>query len=179
MRNFLVSAILVGAAAITAAPATAHVYDRGYDQGRIHQPSGRTFASDLARIGTRVRALAGQGRLAPREADRLLYEVDRLGRLSERYRRDGVNRWEHRELQQRLAALRQRARFTLADGRWDADGRGDDAYEGERWNASGEEDGRWDGDEDNDRWDDRDEDDNDWEGEDELDERWDNDDRPD
>lgn len=175
MRKILIGAA-VAAAAFAAMPAAAQYpgYERGYGNERGYgyesQHAGRTFSDELGRIAQRIRMLASQRRVSPREADRLLDEVGRLDRLSNRYRRDGVTQWEHRDLQQRLAQLRERSRFAMAggwnerrwdDGRWNADGR----YEGE-------DDDRWDrdDDEDDDRWDRDDEDDDDGE-------RW--DDRPD
>ncbi len=172
MRKLLIGAAVAGAA-FAAMPAAAQYsgYDRGY--GYESQRGGRTFDAELGRIAQRIRMLASQRRVSPREADRLLHEVGQIDRLSDRYRRNGVTPWEHRDLQQRLAQLRERSRFAMAgggwnerrsdDGRWNADGANggwdrDEYEDDERWDRDDDEDGdRWDRDDDEDgeRWDDR------------------------
>ena len=173
MRKLLLSAAAATAAFVAVPAAAQGVYDpnygRGYGSGS--QQYNRTFDSELQQIAYRVRTMADQRQVSPREADRVLYQVDQLDRLSDRYRRNGVTQWEHRDLQQRLANLRERTRFALAGGRWDSeqynDGRWDgQQYNDDRWDNRDDDDGRWDNDsEDNDdRWDDDDEGDDDWDG---------------
>ena len=134
MRSFLIASTLVISAAAFAAPASAQYYpdNRGYgyrgDDRIDHQ---------LRQIEDRIRRAAERGRITRREAYRLLNMAERIDRLEDRYSRNGLTRWEHSDLRNRVHHLRQQLRFERHDDRWD-DRRGD----------------RWDDDDRDDRWDD-------------------------
>ena len=113
MRKFLISALLIGATAVTAAPASAQ-YGRG---GGYRSDDG--IDQQIRQIEQRIRT-AVQNRMVSRgEADRLLRQADQIDRLEDRYSRNGLTAYELRDLRQRVQNLRQQLRFERQDGRGD------------------------------------------------------------
>ena len=137
MRKFLISAALVTAATI-AAPASAQYYDRGFrNDDRIDR--------QIEQIENRIRRAADRRIISPREANRLLRQAHQIDRLEDRYSRNGLTRWEVRDLRNRVQHLRQQLRWERREERWDdRRDRWDDRRD--RWE---DRDDRWD-----DRWDD-------------------------
>jgi len=117
MRKFLISALLIGATAVTAAPASAQ-YGRG-DRGAY----GGGYRSDdgidqqIRQIEQRIRTAMQNRTIDRREADRLLRQADQIDRLEDRYSRNGLTAYELRDLRQRVQNLRQQLRFERQDGR--------------------------------------------------------------
>ena len=108
MRNFLISAALIAAATV-AAPASA----------QNHRYQGNNIERQVDQIENRIQRAAQRGQVSQREANRLLRQADQLDRLADRYARNGIDRREHQELQNRLSQLQQQLRWE----RQDRDGR--------------------------------------------------------
>lgn len=153
MRKLLVSAALILSSAIAAAPAAAQYYPNdnryGYDRR-----GGQHIERQLYQLRQRVERAEDRDRLSPRERNQLLRQIYGIDRLYDRYRRNGLTRWEMQDIQNRVQHLRQRFRWERQDDRWD-DRR-------DRWDDRRDrrDDDRWDddGDDDDDRWDDDDDD---------------------
>jgi hypothetical protein len=119
MRNILISAALISAAAV-AAPASAQYYpgrDYGYDRGYDYQ--GQDIRARIHQLHDRIHRATQRGAISRREAFRLNREIDRLERLYQRYSYNGLNRREHFDLQQRIQNVRAQLREDRRDGRWD------------------------------------------------------------
>ena len=115
MRKFLISAILLSAAATAAAPASAQSWGNrgfGYNQGR-------NIEQQLAQLADRIRRAEDRDLISEREEDRLLRRVAGIDRRYDNFRRNGLNQWEYNDLQQRIQTLRQQLRFERREGRWD------------------------------------------------------------
>lgn len=115
MRKFLISAALLSAAAVTA-PAAAQYRD--YDRGSDYR-GGQSIERQLDQIEDRIRRAEDRDRISRGEANRLLRQADQIDRLYDRYRRNGLTRWEHQDLQNRIHNLRQRLQFERRDNRYD------------------------------------------------------------
>jgi Spy/CpxP family protein refolding chaperone len=138
MRKILISALLIGATAITAAPASAQYgrgdRDRGAygdrgdrgDRGAYGNRSDDGIDQQIRQIEQRIRQAAQNRTIDRREADRLLRQADQIDRLEDRYSRNGLTGFELRDLRQRVQTLRQQLRFERQDGR-------DDGRRDRRW----------------------------------------------
>ena len=115
MRKFLISAALLSAAAVTA-PASAQYRD--YDRGSDYR-GGQGIERQLDQIEDRIRRAEDRDRISRGEANRLLRQAEQIDRLYDRYRRNGLTRWEHQDLQNRIHNLRQRLQFERREDRWD------------------------------------------------------------
>ena len=133
MRKFLISAVLVSAAAV-AAPASAQYYDynRGYNQGYnqgygydegsgYNQGYGRggNVEQQLDQIQNRIRRAAERGRISRSEANRLFRQADQIDRLYDRYRYNGLSQREVQDIQYRIQNLRQRLQYERQEDRYD------------------------------------------------------------
>ena len=111
--------IVIALAAVTAlasaAPAAAQYgqYDRAYDQrgGRF-----MTINERQARLERRIEQGMRNGQLTRAEAYRLRREFQRIARLENRYRSNGLNGWERADLDRRFDALQAQIRFERRDG---------------------------------------------------------------
>jgi len=112
MRKFLISALLIGATAVTAAPASAQ-----YGRGGYRSDDG--IDQQIRQIEQRVRMARDNRTISRGEADRLLRQADQIDRLEDRYSRNGLTAYELRDLRQRVQNLRQQLRFERQDGRGD------------------------------------------------------------
>ena len=126
MRKILISALLIGATAVSIpAPASAQ-YRSDYNRG--HRSDDR-IDHQIRQIEDRIRQARQNRRISRSEADRLLRQADHIDRLEDRYSRNGLSRWEHQDLRQRVQNLRAQLRWDRHDGRggrdWD-DRRGND-----------------------------------------------------
>lgn len=104
----------------TRAPAYGPAYAPGYDR----------YERDWVSINQRQRQLdrridqgVRNGQLTRREAHSLRREFHDLMRLEDRYRRNGLSRWERQDLDRRYDALEARIRYERRDrdrnrGRW-------------------------------------------------------------
>ncbi len=119
MRKILISAALVTAAAVTA-PASAQYGNYGRQgYGFSH---GAPIPQQLAQIADRIERARERRLISRNEARQLMNQVERIDDRYDDYRRGGLTRWEHQELQQRIHSLRQRLRWERQEGReerWD------------------------------------------------------------
>ena len=119
MRKFLISAMLLSSVAISA-PAAAQ-YRGGYG----HQ--GANIERQLDQIEREIDRLRDRRLISRDEAFRLDRRAEQIDRLHDRYRRNGLSQFEHRDLQNRIQHLRQSVRAERREGRFDdrRDGRRD------------------------------------------------------
>ena len=115
MRTFLISAALLSSVAI-AAPAAAQYRGYGYGDGptRSHQ-----IERQIETLRDRIRRAEDRDLISPREEDRLLARLGDIARRYDQFRRNGLSRREHQELQFRLQELRQRLQSERREGRWE------------------------------------------------------------
>lgn len=113
MRKILISAAVI-ASALAAVPASAQNYNRGGN-----------FEQQLDQVEQRIDRAADRRTISRREAEALSRQANQLDRLHDRYRRNGLTRWERDDLQSRLQNLRQRIRFERQDDRYGRDDRYD------------------------------------------------------
>ena len=102
MKKLMISLALASSALIAATPAAAQRHSPGSVYGQ------------LDRIEFRIDRAAQRGALTRPEIRQLRYQVNDIKRVAYRYGRDGVQPWEHRDLERRLDRLRydlQRQRF--------------------------------------------------------------------
>jgi hypothetical protein len=119
MRKLLISAALVTAAAVTA-PASAQYRD--YDRQGYGFNHGAQIPQQLAQIADRIERARERRLISRNEARQLMNQVERIDDRYDDYRRGGLTRWEHQDLQQRIQNLRQRLRWERREGReerWD------------------------------------------------------------
>lgn len=131
-KKALLSLLAASAVAI-ATPTLAQSYghdrghDRGYDRGHDRGYSGEynggwqggghgEFRAQQARLSERVDRAAWRGSISRREAQNLRWQLDEVQRLSWRYSRDGLSRWERRDLEDRLDRIRYQLREDRHDG---------------------------------------------------------------
>lgn len=128
-KKALLSLLAASAVAI-ATPTLAQDYgrghgDRGGGYGQNHGGgynggwNGGGLNGDQARLAQRIDRAAYNGRISRREAQNLRWQLDEYQRLAWRYGRDGLSRWERRDLQDRLDRIER----NLREERRDRDGR--------------------------------------------------------
>ena len=115
MRTFLISALALSAIAVSA-PAAAQQYRGGYNQG------GQGIERQIDQLEQQIDRLRDRRLISPQEAVRLARQAEQIDRLHDRYRRNGLNQGEHRDLMQRIQNLRQRVQAERLEGRNDRRG---------------------------------------------------------
>lgn len=116
MRKILISAILLGVAA-TSAPAAAQ-YDRRYDDRYdVDYRGGQGIDRQLQNLEQRIDNAYQRRLISGGEARRLRDQANDIGRLFDRYRRNGLSGREHQDLQYRIQNLRQRLQWERREGR--------------------------------------------------------------
>jgi hypothetical protein len=108
MKKLMISLALASSALIAATPAAAQGHSRGSIYGQ------------LDRIELRIDRAAQRGALTRPEVRQLRYQVTDIKRVAYRYGRDGVQPWEHRDLERRIDRLQNH----LQNQRFDDDRRG-------------------------------------------------------
>jgi hypothetical protein len=107
-------ALLLFVAALLAAPASAQIAGK-HDYGPVAPANpflpdsrlpGPGLGKELGDIGRRIDRARDRGALSRREARQLEREAHLLGRLADRYARDGLSPAERAELEARAAYLR-------------------------------------------------------------------------
>lgn len=112
---------------------------QNHSQGNYQNRGHANFPQRIAQLQARLQSGIQSGAISRQEARPLRLQLRQLVRLERQYSRDGLNRQERTDLQQRIRDLRQRLR--TADGgaqgrydqwgKWDReDGYGDDRYRG-------------------------------------------------
>jgi hypothetical protein len=125
MRKILISAVLLGTLA-SAAPAAAQY---GQNGGNYGYNQGQSIDRQLANLSDRVDRLYQRRLISEREARRLSRQIDQTDRLYDDFRRNGLTRREHYEIQNRIQNLRSQIREERQEGR---DDRRDDRYDDRR-----------------------------------------------
>ena len=125
MRKFLISAMLLSSVAISA-PAAAQVRGGyGFQGGHIER--------QLDQLEREIDRLRDRRLISRDEAFRLDRRAEQIDRLHDRYRRNGLSQFEHRDLQNRIQHLRQAVRAERREGRFeDRRDRFDDRRDGRR-----------------------------------------------
>jgi hypothetical protein len=124
MKKILLALTAASALAATAAPALAQSYDgydRGdrydrYDRGDRYERGWVSIDQRLSQLDRRIDRGVRSGQITRSEAYRLRGEFRMLVRLENRYRMDGLNRWERDDLNRRFDALSERIRWERHDG---------------------------------------------------------------
>jgi hypothetical protein len=139
MRKLILTVAAVGAALVAASPAAAQYYPApqpyGYNGYGFQNNWGqvRALQARIDNVERRINWLDRRDRIGDGRADRLREEADRIEhRLHERAR-GGLNPYEMRDIEVRIARLEQRVQYSVANGygrygyrdrddRWDRDG---------------------------------------------------------
>ena len=121
MKKIFLALTAASALAATAAPALAQSYD-GYGRGDRYERYDRydrgwvSIDQRVAQLDRRIDRGVRSGQITRSEAYRLRGEFRMLVRLENRYRMDGLNRWERADLNRRFDALSDRIRWERHDG---------------------------------------------------------------
>ncbi|MBX3561508.1 MAG: hypothetical protein KF780_06800 [Sphingomonas sp.] len=122
MRKVLVSIALasatVASTAVVVSPAMAQP-GRGYQQpNRGHQQAiHREIRQDINELERRIQQAQQRRTISPREAQGLRREAIQIRQLYNRFSRNGLDRREVRELEQRINRVHRQLRFQQRD--WD------------------------------------------------------------
>lgn len=155
MRRLTLTLVAAGVALAAATPAAAQYYpnhQRGYAYGHNNYGQWRSMKARIDGIQRQVDNLRSHRLISRDEANGLRHEANRAEERLMRASRYGLNGWEARELEQRIANLERHVVREVRDGRtydWrngyrgygqsyayrdrDRDGR-DDRYEDDRGN---------------------------------------------
>ena len=122
MKKLIIPAML--ALAATAAPALAQSWNgggygqRGYGQG-YDQGYGRGgYQARIERLAERIQRAGAAGYLDRGEYRQLSWAQRDLRNRLYSYSRGGLNDWERRDLDQRIASLRERTAYAMRDERY-------------------------------------------------------------
>jgi hypothetical protein len=139
MRKFVLSLVAAGAALAAASPAAAQNYPApvqapyGYGYNGYNGYNGygynnwgqvRSLQARVDNVERQINRLDRRDRIGDRSADRLRDEANRIeNRLHERAR-GGLNPYEARDIEVRIARLEHRVQFAMSDryGRYGANG---------------------------------------------------------
>jgi len=132
MRKIVLSVAAAGAALIAASPAAAQYYPQpqpapygynngynsyGYNNGfQGNWGQVRALQTRIDNIERQINRLDRRDRIGDRSADRLRDEANRIERQLRRSGRNGLNPYEMRDIQVRIARLEQRVQYSLANG---------------------------------------------------------------
>jgi hypothetical protein len=140
MRKIVLSLAAAGAALVAASPAAAQYYPApqpapyGYGYNGYGYNGGwgqvRALQARIDGVERQIRHLDRRDVIRDRSADRLREEADRIENRLHRAARGGLNPYEMRDIEVRIARLEQRVHYAVAnnygrDRRWDRDGRWD------------------------------------------------------
>lgn len=119
MRKVIISAILAASTLAIAAPAAAQQYGAPYGNAYGYNNNYgqvRSIQIRLNNIERQINQLDSRNILSEREADRLRREANVLERQIRQLGRNGLNSYERRNLEVRLARLEQNVRRQATDG---------------------------------------------------------------
>jgi len=134
MRKLLISLAAAGAALVAASPAAAQYYPQpqpyGYNGYGYNNGFGqvRALQARINNVERQINRLDRRDRIGDRSADRLRHDADRIEEKLRRSARNGLNPYEARDIELRIARLEQQVRYALSygygrygdrDGRWD------------------------------------------------------------
>lgn len=125
MRKLIVSVLMASTFAV-AAPAAAQ-YQR-YDDNRYgYQQGAQQLQQQIYQLRERIGRVTQRGAVSRGEANRLQRELYQIERRYNQFARNGIDRREQYDLQQRIQNLRQQIREDRQDGRrYDNDRYGND-----------------------------------------------------
>ena len=127
MRKLLLSLTAAGAALVAASPAAAQYYPQpqpvpygynGYGNGYGFQNNWgqvRALQARIDRVEWQINRLDRRDRIGDRSADRLRDEANDIERRLHRVSRYGLNPYEARNIEYRIARLEQRVQFAMND----------------------------------------------------------------
>jgi opacity protein-like surface antigen len=127
MRKVVLSIAAAGAALIAASPAAAQYYPQPQPYGYGGQSYGygqqygfqnnwgqfRALKARIDRVEWQINRLDRRDRIGDRSADRLRYEANRLEQRLRYSARGGLNPYEMRDIEVRIARLEQRVQFAM------------------------------------------------------------------
>ena len=123
MRKIVLSVAAAGAALIAASPATARYYPQpqpgyGYNGYGFNNGFGqvRVLQARIDNVERQINRLDRYNRIGDGRADRLRFEANQLERQLRYSGRNGLNPYEARDIELRIARLEQRVQFSLANG---------------------------------------------------------------
>jgi hypothetical protein len=125
MRKIVLSIAAAGAALIAASPAAAQYYPQaqpapyGYNNGNGYNNGWgqvRALQARLNNVERQINRLDRRDRIGDRNADRLRKEANNVERRLRRSGRNGLNPYEVRDIEVRIARLEQRVQYSLANG---------------------------------------------------------------
>jgi hypothetical protein len=130
MRKIVLSIAAAGAALVAASPAAAQYYPQpqpyGYGQPNYGYNNGYGFQGNwgqvrmlqvrIDNVERQIDRLDRRDRIRDRSAERLRDEANRIEERLHRSARNGLNPYEMRDIQVRIARLEQRVQYTLANG---------------------------------------------------------------
>ena len=130
MRKFLIAAAVATSAIAAATPAAAQYYPApqqgygygqpnygyGYGQRLSYDQSSRNYRARTDQLRQRIERLDSRDRISEREARWLRSHAIDLQQRARAYTRNGLNSWERRDLDNRIAWLQQHIRADVRDG---------------------------------------------------------------
>lgn len=140
MRKIIVGIAVAGASLIAAAPASAQYYPQPYGNAYGYNNFGqvRALQARIDAVERQIRFLDRRDVVGDDRADRLRDEAREIERKLRRSARNGLNPYEARDINVRIARLEQRVQYSVARNGYgggyydrDRDGR-DDRYEDDR-----------------------------------------------
>ena len=140
MCKIILGIAVAGAALIAAAPASAQYYPQPYGNAYGYNNFGqvRALQARIDAVERQIRFLDRQDVVGDDRADRLRFEAREIERKLRRSARNGLNPYEARDINVRIARLEQRVQYSVARNGYgggyydrDRDGR-DDRYEDDR-----------------------------------------------
>jgi hypothetical protein len=140
MRKIILGIAVAGASLIAAAPASAQYYPQPYGNAYGYNNFGqvRALQARIDAVERQIRFLDRRDVVGDDRADRLRDEAREIERKLRRSARNGLNPYEARDINVRIARLEQRVQYSVARNGYgggyydrDRDGR-DDRYEDDR-----------------------------------------------
>jgi hypothetical protein len=150
MRKLLISAAMAASAVAIAVPASAQYagqygnqyggqygtqYGAPYGNAYGYNNNGqaRSLMVRVSQLEQQINQLDRRNILSNREADRLRNDANRIERQLRQASYNGLNGYESRDIQMRIARLEQNIRVQATDGnRWGNRGYGNNAYDRDR-----------------------------------------------
>ena len=117
MRKIVISIAAAGAALVAASPAAAQYYPQqrpyGYNNG---WGEVRALQARVDQVERQIDRLDRRDRIHDRSADRLRDEANRIERRLHERARGGLNPYEARDIEVRIARLEQQVQYAVANG---------------------------------------------------------------
>ena len=136
MLKFILAAAFASAAVTSPASAQYGGYDRGSGYG-YGNGQGQNLQLQIRQLDREIRIAAQRRQISNNRAQQLLWQLNRINRMSYDYGHDGYNRWERQDIRARLQNIRQQVYQGQGwndqnNGRWDRD-HSRDGYRDQNW----------------------------------------------